>query len=371
MFSREVNILIIDNNSPFVLPLLRSFSGYRNIHLDVLLCSDRKPQLFSYSRYLRKIYQISVLNKDNFEEVVAETVRKSNADLVIPTMEWISELLYLNRALLEKVVKIHPVPEPATLEITGNKWNLNQWLEKNDFPHAVTARIYNNWSGGYPVLIKPVRGIGGEGIKQINNSDELKSAIGGYDIGDDGYFLQEYLQGYDIDLSLFAINGKILFHTIHRGIIFRPLIYSKGIEFIKNSDFFTLNETIIHKLNFTGIANLDFRYDNERKEYVLIDFNARYWSSVQGSRAMGVNFPLLATAFSLGIPFEYPDYRTGHYYFTTTAFKTLLKNLFSNRRYPINLRDTQLKYIYKDPLPEFIYLIQQFFKPIRHLIQGS
>ncbi|MCK5136580.1 MAG: hypothetical protein KAR19_12380 [Bacteroidales bacterium] len=108
-------------------------------------------------------------------------------------------------------------------------------------------------------------------------------------------------------------------------------------------------------MNYTGISHLDFRYSYERQEYVLIDFNARYWSSVQGSRAMGVNFPFLITAFSLGIPFEYPEYRTGYFYFDTTAFKTMVKNLFSKQKYPVKFGNTQLRHVYKDPLPEFIY----------------
>ncbi|MEN8227631.1 MAG: ATP-grasp domain-containing protein [Bacteroidota bacterium] len=367
MFSREVNILIIDNNSPFVLPLLRSFSGFPNVHLDVLLSSDLKPQEFRYSRHLRKIYQVSSLNHDNFKEVVLETSKKSNADLIIPTREWISELLFKNRESLEKHVKIHPVPESDTLETTGNKWKLSQWLKQNEFPTATTSGIDKNWTGSYPMLIKPVRGISGEGIILIQNAEELKSTIGKNGIGKEGFFMQEYVQGYDIDMSLFAIKGKILVHTMQRGIISGRLTYSKGIEFIKNRDLYQLVERIIKKLNYTGIAHLDFRYDNDRKEYVLIDFNARYWSSVQGSRAMGVNFPLLATAYSLGITVEYPDYRSGHFYFTTTALKVKLKNLFSNQNYPVKLKDTQLQYLFLDPQPELGYLMQQLLKPIRQI----
>lgn len=51
LFSEVTNILIVDeNNAPFILPLIRSFSGYRNIQLDVVVFSNEKPDPFRYSR---------------------------------------------------------------------------------------------------------------------------------------------------------------------------------------------------------------------------------------------------------------------------------------------------------------------------------
>jgi hypothetical protein len=104
---------------------------------------------------------------------------------------------------------------------------------------------------------------------------------------------------------------------------------------------------------------------------VLIDFNSRYWSSVQGSEAMGVNFPLLATAVSLGMDVAYPDYRTGHFFFSTTAFKTILKNLFSKEKIPVRIRDTQLQYVLCDPFPEIAYLLGRFPIMINRLFRKS
>ncbi|MCK5135107.1 MAG: hypothetical protein KAR19_04905 [Bacteroidales bacterium] len=59
------------------------------------------------------------------------------------------------------------MPDSATLEITGNKWNLNQWLQSNGYPNAVTTETTYGWTNDYPVLLKPVSGIEGKGIKVI------------------------------------------------------------------------------------------------------------------------------------------------------------------------------------------------------------
>ncbi len=64
-FKKEINILIIDdNNAPFILSLIRSFSGYKNLNLDVLVFSNEKPHLFRYSRYIRHLYY----KKGNIQE---------------------------------------------------------------------------------------------------------------------------------------------------------------------------------------------------------------------------------------------------------------------------------------------------------------
>lgn len=363
MTSFAWNILIIDNNSPFVLPLIRSFSGYPGIKLDVLLFTNGTTGPFRYSRYVRKIFRKGDLEEENFTEVVSEIVRKSNTDLIIPTRESISVLINRSRSQLQDLVKIHPQSDSDTLEMTGNKRMLNQWLKRNDFPYAMVTDLHDTWPGGYPVLLKPVQGIGGKGIQVIHDPPELSTVLDQEDIHSEDYILQEYLPGYDIDFSLFAVEGKILFHTIQRGIISGSFVYSKAIEFVKNEALYTLVEEIIRRLNYTGIAHLDFRYVTAREEFVLIDFNARYWSSVQGSRAMGVNFPFLAAAYVLGEPVESSDYRQAYYYFATTAIKRILRNPFSKQKLPVRLKDTQLRYVFCDPLPEVAFFIHKLIKP--------
>ena len=276
--------------------------------------------------------------------------------------EWLSVLFFNHKSELEKFVRLHPLPEASILEITGNKWNLNEWLKKNGFPSARTRKIGQGWDREYPVLLKPVFGIGGKGIQLIQDPDELKKITADVHAFQEKYFLQEHIVGHDIDISFFAVNGKIIYHTIQRGLISGKMIYSKGIEFVRNRELLELVSEIVASLNYTGIAHLDFLYSSEKDAYILIDFNARYWSSVQGSRAMGINFPLLVVAWTLTQKVETLDYRTGYYYFSSTAMKTIISNLFSKTKYPVKLKGTQLLYIFKDPLPELMFLLGKLWK---------
>lgn len=357
--SDTCRILIVDDNSPFVLPLLRSFSNYPQCTLDALIFTNEKPQTFSYSKYMRSMEIVGDKEEVDFLEIVQDQVNRLKPDIIIPTREWISKILYQHRSLLEKLTRLHPLPEASTLEITGNKRNLNIWLKDHGYPYAQNAEITLAWDGAFPVLLKPTFGIGGEGIKVCQNHHDLEQALQIVNKDRKDYFFQEYLDGYDIDISFFAVNGEILYHTIQSGFISKDMEYSKGIEFIRNQDLYDIAHSIVKSLNYTGIAHLDFRYNSKKKEYVLIDFNARYWSSLQGSRSMGVNFPYLVVDYVMNNHLEKLDYRTGHYYFASTALKITLRNIFSKTKYPVRFRDTQLHYLYKDPLPELMFIMRK------------
>ncbi len=378
MMTEPLKILILDDNSPFVLPLLRSFSGHPNIKLDVLVNSRQKLNHFRYSRYLGNYYKVEPFNEENFEGLVKEYILKTSADLIIPTREWISKLLYQKRAELEQLARIHPVSDPNTIDTINDKWNLNSWLEQNGFPASRSLRINKDTvteklldSLSYPVLLKPFKGIGGKGIKMIRSKEFLKSELESSDVYAKTYLIQEYINGYDIDMSFFAIDGKILFYTIQKGLVSGQLSYARGIEFVKNKELYDLTSAIVSKLNYTGIAHLDFRFDSKKGTYVLIDFNARYWSSLEGSKNMGVNFPVLSAAYSMGIPFDYPDYSSGTFYFAATAIKTFVSNMFSKKKYPINLAKSELRSIVLDPVPELVHTGKKMVQLIQKAVTGK
>lgn len=360
MFTQETTILIVDDNSAFVLSILRSFSGYRNVNLDVLVSSSRKPYSFRKSRYIRKIYH-KQLTDENFEKTVKDAAVSSSANFIIPTREWISKLLYKYRTSIETMAKIHPVSDVQTIETVNDKWNLNKWLEDNHFPYARVMKFSNgtpianaNDLFTFPVLLKPSLSQGGIGIKQIDSVETLKSTLLESEALRNGYFLQEYINGYDIGINVFSIKGKILCHTIQKGLFTGNFSFSRGTQYVRDQELFDLTSDIVGKLNYTGVANLDFRFDARKETYILIDFNARYWSTLDGSRFMGVNFPVLVTAYSLGIPCSFPEYATGTYYCANAAIKTLVRNLYASKKYPIKLRHTKLVIILKDPVPEIV-----------------
>jgi predicted ATP-grasp superfamily ATP-dependent carboligase len=377
---KPANILIIDDNSPFVLSILRSYSDCPKFQLDVLVGSLQKPNYFKYSRYLRNVYKELPFTEENFGRTLKEYIGKSSADLIIPTREWISKLVDRHREELQKIVRIHPVSDLNTIETLNDKWKLNNWLETNNFPCSLARQFTLNPEDDYmlglfsfPILLKPSISQGGVGIKLIRSKENLKSTIIENETFGKNYIIQEYITGYDIGINIFSINGKILCHTIQRGLFSGQFSFSRGTEFVKNPELFDLTSAIVSRLKYTGVANLDFRYDINKGTYILIDFNARYWSTLDGSKFMGVNFPVLVTEYSLGRQPSYPDYSTGTYYCANEAISTFIRNLFSRTKYPINLLHTKLSVILKDPVPEVVQsgdqIINKFKKVVSRIIR--
>jgi len=84
---------------------------------------------------------------------------------------------------------------------------------------------------------------------------------------------------------------------------------------------------------------------------------------------MGVNFPYLVVRFAFTRELISLEKRTGTYYFAKTAIKEKLNSLFLKSTYPVRLKDSQLLYLYKDPLPELMFVLGKIVKSWKKFFQ--
>lgn len=244
------------------------------------------------------------------------------------------------------------------------KNDLNEWLETNEMPYAKVWPVPTNPEADlpdsltFPVLFKPVWDRGGDTealfVNIFHSREQMVNYLKENELNSKDYFLQEYIPGYDIDCSLFCREGKILAHTIQKGFILQNLRYSPGIELLHRSEFLDQIKKIISKLNWSGICHLDFRYDEREKTYKLIDFNARYWTTLLGSLVAGINFPYLAYQSAIGEKVSESEYKDTHFVLTKSAIKEFFK---SKSEHPYEFKNTGLYYALKDPLPEIFKVL--------------
>ena len=359
MFSKHTTVLLVTDSSSYVLPIVRCLSSSRDLSIDILICSPARPGPYRHSGYIRNLYWVKKMIGNDFPGTITHHIKKSGADLVIPSGEIVAGLFIEYRKTIENLAVMQPVPDKETLDLVINKWKLNSWLRSEDFPSVNSVLLKELESGKmststmkFPLLLKPLVGSGGKGIRLLQDQEALELTM--EELADQGseYLIQEHITGYDIDISFFAFNGEIIFYTIQRAVVSGGFTFAKGIEFIKNEDFLELAGEILTKLNYTGIAHLDFRYDELLKKYILLDFNLRYWSTLEGSESVGVNFPLLIAAYCLESTTDRPDYRLGYFFSTKAAFRTVLQNLGKREKLPVKFRYTQLYYSIRDPRPE-------------------
>ena len=75
---------------------------------------------------------------------------------------------------------------------------------------------------------------------------------------------------------------------------------STFVETIKNAAIERAAETFLASLNFSGLVELEFKYDLRDGRYKLLDFNNRAWAWIGLGAAAGVDMPYLAFQLATG-----------------------------------------------------------------------
>jgi predicted ATP-grasp superfamily ATP-dependent carboligase len=163
----------------------------------------------------------------------------------------------------------------------------------------------------YPVLLKPLAGGSGSGIRRFENSTELFQALRARPPETAGCILQTFVPGRDVDCSVLCHAGRILAHTIQTSLHPRRNPFTVGgvMAFTPHPTALAAVEKTMAALRWSGIAHLDLREDERDGSVQIVDFNPRYWLTLLGSLAAGINFPHLACLTALGLEFPPPAFR--------------------------------------------------------------
>jgi len=106
---------------------------------------------------------------------------------------------------------------PNAVKNVRDKTKFFQELGRLGVTHPETAMAENLKEArkeakniGYPVLVKPLRGFGGAGIRKAKGSEEIEQAFRGATLLDDKVLIQEYISGIAASTSLISsANGAI------------------------------------------------------------------------------------------------------------------------------------------------------------------
>jgi len=218
---KTYSVLIPDGDSYFALPTLQCLGRVKNIEIYVL--SKNRNASIRVSRYTKHCYHIPKESKEEerFGEIL-KIVRKKKIDIVLaidqPTIRYLADH---GEPLLEYTT-IAPIPKAESFDVAVDKWRLSEMLRIHNIPVPETI-LYDHGDEfqtalarlSFPILIKPLRGDGGIGIKFFDNPSSLVNYCKEH-IGPKEFIVQSYIKGYDIDCSVLCRNGIILASTIQR-----------------------------------------------------------------------------------------------------------------------------------------------------------
>lgn len=353
-----ISILIPDGESHILLYVVNCLSGVKGLRIYVM--SNQKNNPMRYSRHIKRFLYYQKTNSQlDWIRNINKEVEKNNIDVIMPIFETGIKTLIKHRSKIVHQEKLGLLPSLAHFNTAINKGLLSEHLVNHNVPgpKSIIISTYNELNKintlNFPVIIKPMEGFGGgQGIDVFNTIEDLKEhfTINGFNYSN---IVQEYIVGYDIDCSVLCKDGTVLAFTIQKGNMVGKNQFSPqfGLCFLYEQELYNVVEKLMKSLEWNGVAHIDMRYDQNTKQFNVIEVNTRFWVSLDASLIAGVNFPYLYCLASLGHTFQVPQYKFVDY----LNLKGVIKRIKKDTKFMFNinfiLNNTPLKFALNDPKP--------------------
>jgi len=277
--------------------------------VDVFAASNTKHALSFYSKYCRKSLMYSnPNNEDQFICDILNIIKDVNFDVLLPIGFNICMAIAKHQKELTQYVKI-PIASYESMKIASDKNATVKFASNNNISHPRTYHPENsedieNLSSElkYPVVIKALEESGS--VKYANSKEELMIL---YDYVckthkaqvDQGKLpqIQEYIKGDGYGFFALFNRGEPRAVFAHKRLHEYPP--SGGPSTMARSfydpELQALGIKILKKLNWHGVAMVEFKKDILSGEFKLIEINPKFWGSLGLAIASGVDFPFLAS----------------------------------------------------------------------------
>lgn len=127
--------------------------------------------------------------------------------------------------------------------------------------------------------------------------------------------IQEYVYGRGFGyFALFDKRRQLKAQFCHRRIREYPITGgpSSCCESFYDAELVKMGKKLLESLEWKGLAMVEFKYDETRKQYFIIEVNPRYWGSLPLAIYSGVNFPVLHALSALEVDYQpVLNYRLG------------------------------------------------------------
>jgi predicted ATP-grasp superfamily ATP-dependent carboligase len=170
-----------------------------------------------------------------------------------------------------------------------------------------------------PLVVKPRKSSGSRGLRYVDVPQALPTVYEEVSAEYPNPIIQERIpaEGAGVGVSfLLTGDGKPLAVFAHRRLREYPINGGPSTlrESFRDDSLMRQSLELLNRMDFQGVAMVEYKYDQRRQEYVLMEINPRFWGSLQLAIHAGVNFPVLYHKLSMGIPVEpVLDYPVGLY----------------------------------------------------------
>lgn len=309
-----MRVLVTDSDTRPALAAVRSLGrrGY-----EVITAGVRHPSLASVSRFSAFFdrYPDPAEDTPGFVATIVEIARRRQVDVVLPITEISTLLLAAHRSEFPEAIRLALGDYDAIAKASDKAYVVTTALELG-VPIPKTAIIDNKTDVPnfddmtYPVVVKPARsrvrvGAGWQstGVKYARDRAELATLL--EDTAAELYplLLQERIQGPGVGIFACFDGDQPLAWFTHERVREKPPsggvsvlcrstpLDSRGIDYASR---------LLTRLNWHGVAMVEFKRDDRDGSLRLMEINGRFWGSLQLAIDAGVDFPSLAIDLALG-----------------------------------------------------------------------
>lgn len=313
----------------------KSLSALRSLHSADLICIVESDEILSatFVSHLTK-GRIKTTKRNRWEKIsnfLENEFQKSKGKktILIPmedvTMKWVIE----NQRYLKQYADFL-VPSLETYLIADDKLTLMEFAESLNIPHPRSYKFsidfFENsflkederdleWDLQW--VVKPRISSGSRGVVYIEGSSYLK-----HDFALQESTFGELLIQQRLPRSGTTIGVCLLYNAEHHCVL--EFSYKRVYEYpisggpstqrmsVKNDQLIQRSIRILDALNWTGVAMLEWKFDDRANDFLLLEINPRFWGSLDLSYMAGANFPQAYVQTVLGFdPPHSNDFKVG------------------------------------------------------------
>jgi predicted ATP-grasp superfamily ATP-dependent carboligase len=165
----------------------------------------------------------------------------------------------------------------------------------------------------FPLVLKPAVRVAENAftLAKVWRADDRASLLARFDeaaalVGEDAILLQEFIPGGGEDQFSYAAafdHGSPVGALVARRRRQYPVDFGYTSTFVETADCPAVEDAgrrFLASLAFTGIAEVEFKFDRRDRRYKILDINARIWTWGALGAAVGIDFPNLAWRLARG-----------------------------------------------------------------------
>ncbi len=313
-------VLILDGDSRQALPFMRSFrkAGY---HVTVVCPWRCCPGYFSKYPNKRLIWS-NVEDVCGFYEKLLNYVKNCDCDVVLGLGDVTAILIAQNRKELTQYVKT-PVPNYEILVRAADKSQTMNFCMKNHIPCPKTFDLSEIPLDDiieklpFPVMVKPVRGIGAVGLHRFDTSKELKKHYSTLEEKYGKLQIQEFipLGGTQFQAEAFCdAESKMNVCMIIEKPRFFPVTGGTSTcnVTIRRPDIEESVRKLLEGIGWVGSADVDLILDPRDNVAKILEINPRVTAGIKIGFDAGIDYADLQMKLAFGQPIPViSDYKLG------------------------------------------------------------